>query len=417
MTLVASVRTTAARSVISSPDNDLRATPIDLPLLINERRMSRNAWMLLTTFTFISSIALGTATAAVTMVRVSQESSPLANDQGQHILGVIKPWQSSLSAAQFYSYGTPIGSSFNGTNISLVDGRSHVFFVQCSAPDNLTIFIVHDRPGFGGNSQAKTALDIIPNSATLSNVPIVRDDPTDSVCFFNAPTHRLTWQKMDWTTCCTGGFAYNGIDFPAWQEAQLVFVQAPSACFGGDTTSPVAAGLNSWFAYSADGTSTKLVLAEGRRTFFNPVGPCEAVAWPSSPTACVGESVTIYAAMPGPDPTQFQWRRNGQPFGSPTTNGILVINNVSTTESGTYDCLITGSCGTVTSSSINLSVLAVGTGDGNNDGTANGLDITLMVHSLIDGESGSMNRCAFDMNNDSVVNMADVAPFIEFLLD
>ena len=53
-------------------------------------------------------------------------------------------------------------------------------------------------------------------------------------------------------------------------------------------------------------------------------------------------------------------------------------------------------------------------GDGNLDSLVNGMDIQGMVDAIT-AFNASANHCAYDMNEDGLVNLDDIAPFIETL--
>ncbi|MER3470004.1 MAG: hypothetical protein C4330_01385 [Chitinophagaceae bacterium] len=75
---------------------------------------------------------------------------------------------------------------------------------------------------------------------------------------------------------------------------------------------------------------------------------------PQSQTACAGANVLLSVSAVGGNLT-YQWQFNGTPITGATAN-TLTLNNVQTSNSGNYTVVITGTCGTVTSSVATLTV-------------------------------------------------------------
>ncbi len=89
-------------------------------------------------------------------------------------------------------------------------------------------------------------------------------------------------------------------------------------------------------------------------------GPCTFSTQPQPQSVTVGSNagLSVTFARPG---QSFQWRRNGTPLASGgrisgTTTSSLTITSVAATDQGTYDCLVTGSCGSVVSNPATLTV-------------------------------------------------------------
>ncbi|MBL0926755.1 MAG: immunoglobulin domain-containing protein [Phycisphaerales bacterium] len=90
---------------------------------------------------------------------------------------------------------------------------------------------------------------------------------------------------------------------------------------------------------------------------------------PSPASACVGGSASF--TVVSADATGYQWRRNGTNI-SGATSATYSIGSVVSGNAGTYDCVLTNTCGTTTSSGVALTV-----------NTAPG----------ITGNPGSISRC------------------------
>lgn len=136
---------------------------------------------------------------------------------------------------------------------------------------------------------------------------------------------------------------------------------------------------------------------------------------------------TVLAIPFNGGPYNYQWRRNSLPLADgPTGSGSIVsgaatallsISNTSAADVATYDCVVTTpGCGSVFSSVATLTVYAGGSGDGNLSGQTNGLDIQGFVDILLGGGSPSLSYCAYDVNGDGAVDLADLPGFLALLL-
>ncbi len=85
------------------------------------------------------------------------------------------------------------------------------------------------------------------------------------------------------------------------------------------------------------------------------VNPLTAItAQPVAVTACAGTNVMFSVTAVGTNLT-FQWRKNGANI-SGATSASYIINNITAADAGNYSVVITGTCGTVTSSNAALVV-------------------------------------------------------------
>lgn len=86
----------------------------------------------------------------------------------------------------------------------------------------------------------------------------------------------------------------------------------------------------------------------------NYVGPVPIPALTNmGATVCVGTNVAITASVSGPAST-FQWFRNGQLAGS--GSATLVLGNVQTAQAGSYVLVVTGGCGSATTTAFSLAI-------------------------------------------------------------
>lgn len=117
------------------------------------------------------------------------------------------------------------------------------------------------------------------------------------------------------------------------------------------------------------GNSTSLACSAPRITSYANAAQCLSsgctspliTTQPTSRTVDEGESVSFAVAASGSGPLSYQWQRNGQNVtnGSGTsgaTSAVLMINPALASHAGTYRCIITNSCGDVTSQGATLTV-------------------------------------------------------------
>ncbi len=87
--------------------------------------------------------------------------------------------------------------------------------------------------------------------------------------------------------------------------------------------------------------------------------PVEIASQPTDATVNVGGSATFSVSASGTAPLRFQWQFKGVNLPG-ATNSSLTINNAQTTDAGVYQALITNPAGTVSSSSVSLTVNGLG---------------------------------------------------------
>jgi autotransporter-associated beta strand protein len=73
-----------------------------------------------------------------------------------------------------------------------------------------------------------------------------------------------------------------------------------------------------------------------------------------------GGSASFTVQVTGSAPMLFQWRRNGQSYGTPSIVPLLTIPAVSAGTAGSFDCVVTNAFGAATSAAATLTVTGVG---------------------------------------------------------
>ncbi|HLO39846.1 MAG TPA: LamG-like jellyroll fold domain-containing protein [Phycisphaerales bacterium] len=79
------------------------------------------------------------------------------------------------------------------------------------------------------------------------------------------------------------------------------------------------------------------------------------VSQPDSLTQCSGGVAVLEFAVCGVEPLQFQWRKNGENIQDANLS-VLTITNLNQDGAATYDCVVTSTCGQVTSDPATVSV-------------------------------------------------------------
>jgi Concanavalin A-like lectin/glucanases superfamily/Immunoglobulin I-set domain len=197
----------------------------------------------------LSATAIGLLAAqahAQAYVEVSQESSPGAGDFDCHILGVLRVWETTKTASEFYNYDTVNSVSWGGAwTYGPIANQSNLMVVQAS--DGLSLVILHDQPGVSnGGGTANTRVDIVASATPISRV--VEDDPGER--YTGNPGSSFFAASHDWSSPNTDGYVLRG--FSGSWTATVSFTESPTS-------------LSSWIAASDDGGAIPLVLESNRR--------------------------------------------------------------------------------------------------------------------------------------------------------
>jgi len=83
--------------------------------------------------------------------------------------------------------------------------------------------------------------------------------------------------------------------------------------------------------------------------------PPSITTQPLSQTACQGSNVTFSVSASGTAPLSYQWKKNGINI-SGATSPTLTLNNVSSSDTGSYTCVVSNSCGNVESQAATLTI-------------------------------------------------------------
>jgi hypothetical protein len=101
---------------------------------------------------------------------------------------------------------------------------------------------------------------------------------------------------------------------------------------------------------------------------------------PDNKTVCEGDSATFSVSASSTTPLSYQWRKNGSTIPG-ATNSSYTISPVGSSNSGSYDCVVTNTCGSATSDAATLTVSTapVITDDPDNQAVCEGSAVTFTV--------------------------------------
>ena len=149
-----------------------------------------------------------------------------------------------------------------------------------------------------------------------------------------------------------------GLCSPTFVDSRDAILAADMALFSGNNQCLIwGAFARRGLGVDADGGSAGSI-TDGTENFDLPSTCCLSAAitdQPESAIACSGDTVTFTVAASGTEPT-YQWQRNGQDIAG-QTSASLTLSNISDSDIGSYTCVVTNDCSTVTSSSAGLEIL------------------------------------------------------------
>ncbi|MEY3229914.1 MAG: hypothetical protein RL689_1, partial [Planctomycetota bacterium] len=147
-----------------------------------------------------------------------------------------------------------------------------------------------------------------------------------------------------------------GLTISSAIQSRTLVADAPTAGFSRNPTSGAREG--SWFASNTDNFgSIKAAAGVSPATIIVGTGDCVSIATQPSPvTACAGTTAAFEVGVAGLNPA-FQWRLGGVAIPGATA-ARLEIPVVQPADVGSYDCVITGVCGSVTTTAATLTVNA-----------------------------------------------------------
>ncbi len=140
--------------------------------------------------------------------------------------------------------------------------------------------------------------------------------------------------------------------------------------------------------------------------------PCFSVSNVPDVSTCLDGSASFTVVPTGSGPFTYSWRMNTNPI-DPATNptaatATLVLNNLSSVDAGSYDCVVSDACGSVTSNAAMLSVCDL-VADLNCDAA---VDLTDLATQLAHYGQSNVPRNDGDLNGDGIVDLTDLAAML-----
>lgn len=136
---------------------------------------------------------------------------------------------------------------------------------------------------------------------------------------------------------------------------------------------------------------------------------------PQSATVCAGQPHTLRTVISG-GATSYLWRRNGIPIEVDSNPSAatpeLRFQHIKATDSGLYDCVIIGACGTLITEA---ATVAVCSGDLTCDRVVDDSDFVLFAASydtLLCEDPLMLAGCPADLNGDGIVDDDDFSLFV-----
>jgi subtilisin-like proprotein convertase family protein len=361
--------TNASAFVLSVSPSHPCGTPISLTLSISSTQGNGSYNFTLPTGQGGST----TATRSYTGPVVAIPDSPAAGASANLVVSGVS---GTISDLNFRFDGSSCTSNAGATTVGLDHTWVGDLTITLQSPTG-TIVTLMNRPGGTGNSGNNFCGTVLDDQAAGGSIQTIGSGgnpwtgsftPASPLSAFNGQNPNGTWilHAVDGASGDVGNIRAFSLLF----TTQLPFTCDPPAC--------TAPGINTG---------------------------------PSAQARCVGQPVTFNVAATGTDPLAYQWRKDTSAIGG-ATNSSFTINAVSSNDVGNYDCVVTNSCGSITSSAASLKVNSA---DFNNDGDV-GTDLDIQAFFACLAGSCCPTCGTADFNNDGDVGTdLDIEAFFSVL--
>ena len=200
----------------------------------------------------------------------------------------------------------------------------------------------------GYTSQTQTGKTVTANQTTTVNFTLACTAP--AITTQPASQTKCSGQSVTFTVAASGSapLSYQ------WKKNGSNISGATSSSYTISTVTSGDAGNYTCYVSNACGNVTSNAATLTVKT------PPSITTQPVSQTKNVGESCTFSVVASGTTPLTYQWRKGGTNI-SGATSSSYTISSVQLSDAGNYDCIVTNSCGSVTSSTAVLTVNGSGT--------------------------------------------------------
>jgi hypothetical protein len=168
------------------------------------------------------------------------------------------------------------------------------------------------------------------------------------------PATSITTQPASLTACPGANASFTvtaagtGLTYQ-WRKDGVVITGATAATY---TVTGVTAASAGTYTVAVTGTCGTVISSGAVLT----LGTAPAITTqPQGQGGCSGNAVTFSVVATGTGPLTYQWRKGGANI-TGATSASYTINNASTADNGNYDVVVTGACGSVTSTVAALNV-------------------------------------------------------------
>ncbi len=288
------------------------------------------------------------------------------------------------------SYGTPLTIAPTGGGARTTDGYSTLIITNLPSVSNLVIRITL----FNNASAERWVIDnfVLSGSCSSCSAPTTTITPTtQTVCVGAATTISVTSSAASntytWQASATSGGVYSNVSngTPA------------GSSYSGTNTAVLSltAGATYYYRCLVTDVTGSCTATSGTSTLVVNTTPT-ITTQPSSTVVCQGSTATIKVTMnsASSSPLTYQWQENtGSGFtnisiGSPYTVGVgtntstLNVDNTKPIGTYTYQCIVSNSCGTVTTSIVTVTITATPANDLCSSATPIVIDASPVIGSL-----------------------------------
>ncbi len=280
-----------------------------------------------------------------------------ASDSGSYDCVVTGPCNSVTSSAVAINVGTAPSVTTQPANVNLCEGQAASLSVAASGTAPLTFQWKRDGVEVPGATSSTLSFSSLTSADAGSYTCVVTNGCSSATSSAATVTVRqrvvITLQPQSVTACVGSSVSFS---ISATGAGPLTFQWKRNGTnISGATTASlsftsVTASQAGTFTCEVTGSCGSLLSSAATLTVQSPL------IWsqqPSSASAAVGQSVTLTAQASGVGSIVYQWRKNGINIQGATSTS-LVFASLAPSDSGTYVCVATGSCGSVTSNAAEI---------------------------------------------------------------